>query len=249
MKNKEALKKVKIISELIKKIRQDNNLINQDLKNYAQLVNKLRVLLADSEVQKYTGEIEEIFVLVDINKGFTITGNYANPFMEALVEPVNKEAVELHKSSNKMLIVINEEHHENSREFQTLNPDNPLPHCIIDTVEVEYAENLKWILEDYPVFEKNNTMAGHAPGYLDILLIFPNLKRIKFAGGITPICYFEAVISTVKFLDQHDMYGIEVVAEEGLYDTYDAPWHNRDEWNEMTNKFMSQAGVKLEKKL
>jgi len=248
MNKKEVLKKIKIIGEVIKEIRQDNNLINQNLDRHAQLVAKLRLLIADEEVQNYTDNIEEILVLVDINKGFTITGSYQNPYMNALVKPTNEEAKLIQESDNKMLLVINESHHENSREFKTLNPDNPLPHCIEGTEEVEYADSLKWILEAYPVFEKNTTMAAHAPGYLDMFFIFPNLKRVRFAGGVTDICYFEAVLSTIKFFDQHDIH-CEVIAEENLYDTYDAPWHNRDEWNAMTNKFMVQAGAKLIKKM
>ena len=247
MKTKIMLEKVKVIGELIKQIRQNNNLINQDLDRHAQLVEELKRLVADEEVQSYTDGIEEILVLIDINKGFTIMGNYQNPYMNALVEPTNEEALKIHQLDNQMILVVNESHHEGSREFTTLNPDNPLPHCIEGTEEVKYAEDLQWILDEYPVFEKNTTMAAHAPGYLDMFYIFPNLKRVRFAGGVTDICYFEAVLSTIKFFDQNDIH-CEVVAEQELYDTYDAPWHSRDEWTEMTNKFMTQAGVKLIKR-
>ena len=248
MKNKEILKRVKEITELIKEIRKDDNLVNQDTVRHAYLVEKLKQLVNVEDVRNYMDSIEEIMVLVDINKGFTTTGIYQNPYGQAIVPAVNEEAIKFHAANNKMLIVINESHTEDSIEFETLNPDNPLPHCIEGTEEVEYAEQLKWIVDEYPVFEKNTTMAAHAPGYLDIFHLFPNLRRVKFAGLVTDICYFEATLSTIKYFDEHNMR-CEVIAEEAMHDTYDAPWHNRDEWKEMTNKFMAQAGIKLRKKV
>ena len=247
MNNHEALKKLKRVAELFVEIEKDNNLVTQDLKRHAQLVAEARNLLSQDDVIGLTSSVEEILILVDINKGFTSEGVYQNPYLEAIVEPVNEVAHEFHDAPNKLIIVLNEGHTEDSQEFKTLNPNNPLPHCIKGTSEAEYAPALAWLLAIYPVFEKNCTMAALAPGYLNFYHLFPNLRRVYGTGGITPMCYLEERMSTIKFFDQNNL-DVEVVALEGLYDTYQAPWHERDEWNAMSERFMTQAGIKLERK-
>ncbi|MDD3341564.1 MAG: isochorismatase family protein [Bacilli bacterium] len=240
---KEVLSKIKKIGELFKEIRSDNRLVTQDLEQYIEKVAKLRILLKDESVIKFTNAIDEILVIVDENVGFTTKGAFKNPYMEALIEPTNKMAQEFANAPNKFIIAINEKHHEGSQEFKTF-PE----HCKENTEEAEYAEALKWILSEYVVFEKNTTMAAFAPGFLDFLTIFPNLKNILFAGGVTDICYMEAVLSTKKFLDQNDL-DIEVTALKDLADTYDAPMHNREEWNRMSFRFMEQGGIKIKQKI
>ena len=251
MKKPETLKKIKRIAELFVEIREDNNLLYQDTDRHARLVAEARGLLAEEDVIELTSSIEEIFVLIDINEDFTrMKGSpYKNPYMEAIINPTNGVAKRFHEEDNKLMLVINDEHTEDSVEFETLNPGNPLVHCIKGTHGAEYVDELKWVTGLYPVFKKNTTMSAHAPGYLDIFNIFPNLKRVYFAGGVTDICYIEGILPTIKYFDQHNIPGIEVIAVEEIYDTYDAPWHAREEWNNMAERFITQAGAKLIKKL
>lgn len=246
MKNPEVLKKLKRISELFAEIRNDNNLAVQNLERHAALVAEARALLAQDDIVELTSSVEEILVLIDINKGFTTEGVYQNPYMTAIVEPTNVVAKEFDGAPNKIVMVVNEGHTKDSQEFKSLNPDNPLPHCIMGTSEVQYADALAWILDIYPVFSKNCTMAAFAPGYLDFFNLFPNLKKVIFAGGVTDICYIEGVIPTKKYFDQNNQ-AIDVISVAELTDTYDAPWHERNKWNEAANDFMGQAGIKLAK--
>lgn len=267
MKNNETLKKIKNIAELFKEIRQDNNLVNQDIEKYVEQVAKLQLLIKDEEIVKFVNAIEEIFILVDLNNGFTIEGLFKNPYMKALIEPANEVAKEFAEAPNKMNIVLNDGHHENSVEFKTFIGPNGEKHCIKGTSEAEYAEALKWILDEFPVFEKNTTMAAFAPGFLDFLESFPNLKRIIFAGGVTDICLMEAALPTKKFFDQNDKY-IEIVVPKDLVDTYEIVIehknpdgkpvlvngkplieviHPREEYNEAAFKLMNQAGIETPK--
>ena len=42
---------------------------------------------------------------------------------------------------------------------------------------------------------------------------------------------------------------IEIIVPQDSIETYDAPWHNRDEYNELAYKIMKQEGIKLVKTL
>jgi Amidases related to nicotinamidase len=235
------MNKIRKITDLLVQIRTDNNLVKQDLERYVRLVNELKELLKDQEVLETLNKIEEVLVIVDVNNGFTIEGVFQNPYMEALINPINQVAREFDEDPTKIVIALNEGHHENSAEFKTF-PE----HCKKGTTEALYAELLRWVVGRNPVFEKNTTMGCFAPGYLDFFDLLPNLKKVVFAGGVTDICLFEAALTTKKYFDQNDRL-IEVVVDRDLVDTYDAPWHNREEWNGMTEKFLNQAGIETVK--
>ena len=49
----------------------------------------------------------------------------------------------------------------------------------------------------------------------------------------------------INYFDEIDRE-VEVVVKEDAIETYDAPYHNRDEYNEMALKLMKQAGVRVE---
>lgn len=229
------------IIRLLAEIRGDNNLVKQSLALYHQRVIELRQLLMDKEVLYILNNIEELLVVVDENNGFTIEGAFKNPYMEAIVEPTNQVIKEYDGDPKRFVAFINEGHHEGSVEFQTY----PV-HCIKGTTEVLYAEPLRWAYEKYPVFEKNTTMGIFAPGYTDFLDLLPNLKRVLFAGGVTDICLMEAALATKKYFDQNDR-AIEVIVDRELVDTSDYPGHDRVEWNNMTFRFLQQAGIKVVK--
>ena len=63
-------------------------------------------------------------------------------------------------------------------------------------------------------------------------------------GCCSDICVMNFAIPLVNYLDEHDKK-VEVVTVSDLIETYDAPYHPRDEYNAMANKLMGQAGVKL----
>lgn len=235
------MEKILKIINLLALIRGDNNLIKQDLATYKERVIELRALLVNPEVLYILNGIEELLVIVDENNGFTIEGAFKNPYMEAIVEPTNQVAREFDGNPKRFIALINEGHHENSVEFQTYPQ-----HCVKGTTEVLYAEPLRWAYEKYPVFEKNTTMGIFAPGYTDFLDLLPNLKRVLFAGGVTDICLMEAALSTKKYFDQNDR-DIEIVVDRELVDTSEYPGHDRNEWNNMTFRFLNQAGVKVVK--
>jgi Amidases related to nicotinamidase len=238
MKNERVLRKIKEISELFISIRSDNDLLNQDINKYKSQIQLLRGLVNDEEVKNFINNVEEILVIIDMNQGFTIMGPFKNPHMEVLIEPINEVAKEFDADEKKLVVAINDVHHEGSVEFETFKGG----HCLRGDKQSMWPKVLRRLIGKYPVFEKNNTMLAFSPGALDFLGIFPNLKRVIGAGGITDVCYLEGLLSVKKYFDQNDR-SIEVVAPPNLRDTYDAPWHNREEYNELAHKLLIQGGI------
>ena len=74
------------------------------------------------------------------------------------------------------------------------------------------------------------------------------VKRVVITGCCTDICVMNLAIPLQNYFDQENRE-IEIVVPQDAVETYDAPWHNAKEWNEMAYKFMNQAGIKLVKTL
>jgi nicotinamidase-related amidase len=98
------------------------------------------------------------------------------------------------------------------------------------------------------VYEKNSTSAVFAPGFLDDIKKMKNLKRIVITGCCTDICDLNLALPLRNYFDQVDR-DVEIVVPMDAVETYDAPTHKADEWNNMAYKFLEQGGMKLVKTL
>lgn len=186
-------------------------------------------------------EIEKALVVVDMVNGFVKEGNMATPYMKALI-PIIEELLQEFEREEEGIIFIKESHDENCAEF------NKFPeHCKEGTWEAEIIEEYAPYVDNALVFRKNTTMSVFAPGFIETLRKMKNLKEVVFVGGCTDICSMEAALPTIKFFDSENR-DVKVIFPMNANDTYDAPNHNRDEWNEMAYKFMNQAGISVVKK-
>ena len=70
------------------------------------------------------------------------------------------------------------------------------------------------------------------------------LRRIIVTGCCTDICIMNLVIPLINYFDEQNR-DVEVVVQTDAVETYNAPNHNREEYNEMALKLMKQAGGKL----
>ena len=84
----------------------------------------------------------------------------------------------------------------------------------------------------------------HAPGFVDDLEKMVKLKEVVIVGCCTDICVLNAAIPLQTYLDQHDR-DVKIKVYKNCVETYDAPNHNRDEYNEMAFKLMAQAGIEI----
>ena len=183
--------------------------------------------------------MREILIIVDMNNGFTREGVFKNSYQEALIPLISAKAKEFYETKDKDVILVNESHEEESLEFSTFPA-----HCIKGSHEAEIVDELKWLEEKHYTLEKNATMAFFAPDMPEFLKRLDGAARIYISGGVTDICVLEMAIPLRKYFDQNNL-NVEVIVDSSLVDTYDAPWHNRDEYNEIAFKLMRQAGVKV----
>ena len=47
-----------------------------------------------------------------------------------------------------------------------------------------------------------------------------------------------------NYFDQKER-NVRIIVPKNAVETYDAPYHNKDEYNSMAFKFMAQAGIKV----
>ena len=71
-----------------------------------------------------------------------------------------------------------------------------------------------------------------------------NLEEVIIIGCCTDICILNLAIPLQNYFDQKDR-NITITVPKNAVETYDAPNHNRDEYNEIAFKLMVQAGINL----
>lgn len=182
--------------------------------------------------------MKKLLVIVDMNNGFTREGVFKNPYQEALIPGINKLALE-YENNNHEIVMINERHDVDSKEFNTFPP-----HCIKGTSEAEIVDELKWIEEIAPTYHKNSTNGMLIEEMIDYLHEHEDLDEVVITGGVTDICVLEMALTMKKYFDHFNLNTNVIVAED-LVDTYDAEWHDREKYNELAFVLMNQAGIEI----
>jgi nicotinamidase-related amidase len=186
--------------------------------------------------RKKLEELKRALIIIDMVNGFTREGNMANKYMTNIIAENVKLVKEFLKTGD-LVIATKEAHNQSSVEFK----DYP-EHCIEGTDEAQLVPELKVYEQYFEVFSKNSTCIAVAPKYIELIKKLINLEEVILIGGCTDICLMQAAIPTKCLFNQLDR-NVKVIVPKNAVDTYDAPWHNRDEWNEMAFRFMNQAGI------
>lgn len=184
-------------------------------------------------------EIKDLVVVVDMINGFVYEGNMKDEYIAHIIPGIKELIKKYIGRLDAEIFFIRDAHKENSTEFKKF----PL-HCIDGTSESEVVDELKVYEDKGRTYKKNSTSAMFAKGLLEDVKKMKNLERVYVVGCCSDICVTNFAIPLVNYLDEHDM-GVDVITVSNLIETYDAPYHPRDEYNEMANKLMKQAGVKL----
>jgi nicotinamidase-related amidase len=74
-----------------------------------------------------------------------------------------------------------------------------------------------------------------------------NLRNVVITGCCTDICDLNLAIPLKNYFNEYNRE-VDIYVPEKAVETYDAPNHNRDEYNEMAFKLMNQSGIKLVKR-
>ncbi len=183
-------------------------------------------------------EIEKLLINVDMVNGFVKKGAMADPYIKNVI-PEHIKLMEQIQEKKGAIAIIKDTHKENCREF------NRYPvHCVEGTEEAQLVEELAQFEKDAFVYCKNSTSTIYAPNFIEDINKMVNLKEVIMIGCCTDICILNLAIPLQNYFDQKDR-DIKITIPKNAVETYDAPYHKREEYNEMAFKLMAQAGINL----
>jgi len=193
---------------------------------------------------------EEVLIVVDMVNGFAREGMLASPLVDAIVPNV-VEYVEDAKKENRLVIFIKDTHDKDSVEFRRFGDQ---PHCLRGTNEAQLVDELVPYEEEAISFEKNSTsfMFGKNPnfkyGFIEMLDGLENLKKVQVCGCCTDICDTNGVLPMMNYFDENNRR-VDVELLEDAMATFNAPWHNSEQYENAAYLLMEQQGAKRVKKL
>jgi nicotinamidase-related amidase len=185
--------------------------------------------------------VENLLVVVDVINGFINEGNMKDEYISHIVPGVEMLVKEYSKKENNEVFYIRDSHKRDSIEFKKF----PL-HCLEGSRESEVVDELKPYEPLVRTYLKNSTSAIFAKGLLEDLMKMENLKKVTVVGCCSDICVINFALPLVNYLDENNLE-VEVEVKEDLIETYNAPSHDRDEFNALTMKLLKQAGIKVNK--
>lgn len=183
-------------------------------------------------------KIEKLIINVDMVNGFVTRGAMADSYIKHII-PEHIKLMEQIQKEGEAIAIIKDTHKANCREF------NRYPvHCVEGTEESQLIEELAPFEKDAFVYLKNSTSTIYAPNFLGDIDKMVNLKEVIIIGCCTDICVLNLAIPLQNYFDQKDK-DVKITVPKNAVETYDAPNHKREEYNEMAFKLMAQAGIQL----
>jgi len=162
----------------------------------------------------------------------------ADPKIQNIV-PESKRLVQEFIQNDDPVLFIKDCHEKNAAEF------NRFPvHCVKGTREAEMVDELKSFENEVIVFEKNSTSAMFAKNFVNTIDQMEKLEEVVIIGCCTDICVMNLAIPLRNYFDEVNR-DIKIVVPKNAVETYDAPYHAKDEYNVMAFKFMIQAGIEV----
>ncbi len=183
-------------------------------------------------------DIETLLINVDMVNGFAREGAMADSYIEHII-PEQIKLMEQTTKNNEGIAIIKDTHKENCSEFKRY----PV-HCVEETAESELVDELKKFEPDALVYKKNSTSTMYASGFIEDIEKMENLKEVIIVGCCTDICVLNLAIPLQNYFDEKNR-NIKITIPKNTVETYDAPYHNREEYNEIAFKLMTQAGINL----
>lgn len=183
-------------------------------------------------------ETERLLLVVDLVNGFVREGAMGNPYAE-LILPESERLVKKFVEEGYTVVYVKEWHDENAEEFKKFPR-----HCVAGTSEAEMVAELLKYQDKVLVFKKNSTSAMFAEGFIEMLSQMVNLKEIVIIGCCTDICVLNLAIPLQNYFDEKNQE-VTIIVPKNAVETYDAPNHPREEYNEIAFKLFAQAGIKV----
>ncbi len=184
---------------------------------------------------------KKLLIVVDMIKGFVVSGNMADKKIAHIV-PSIEEIIKEYIAKGHQVIYVTDCHKEGCEEFLKF----PV-HCLEGTDESQMIDEFQKYQEHVIVVKKNSTSAMFAPGFIEMILKMTELEEVVITGCCTDICVMNLAIPLINFFDEHDRH-VTVTVPMNAVETYDASYHPAAEYNEMAFKFMKQSGINLVEK-
>lgn len=192
-------------------------------------------------MKKELEELKQLLIIVDMVNGFVKEGAMADKKIAHII-PEQLRLIKMILEKNEGLAFIKDNHELGCREFERF----PI-HCVIGTEEAELVDELKPYEKEALVYPKNSTSAIFAPNFMEDIQRMKNLKEVIITGCCTDICDMNLAIPLQNYFDQNNQK-VDIIVPTNAVETYDAPYHNRDEYTKMAYKFLEQSGIQLVKK-
>ncbi len=187
--------------------------------------------------------VRRLYIFVDTTNAFAREGLLADPYvLHTVSELVRIAKIAITDEKGKLMFII-DFHTKESVEF-----DRYPEHSIEGTNEVKVISELTPYTKDALIFRKNSTSAMFVNNFIETILKMNNLEEVIIMGWDTDICVMNLAIPLQNLFDELNRR-VKIIVPKNAVETYDAPNHNRDEYNEMAFKFMNQAGIEVVKKL
>lgn len=184
-------------------------------------------------------ELKKLLIVVDMVNGFVKEGTMADPTINNITPEIVKIVEKFLVSEDTQVAFIKDAHELGCQEFKRY----PV-HCVKGTSESELIEELAKFESQALVYEKNSTSTMFAPNFVNDISTMKKLREIIVTGCCTDICVMNLVIPLINYFDQMDR-DVKIIVPKEMVETYDAPYHKRDEWNELAFNAMKQAGAEI----
>lgn len=183
--------------------------------------------------------MNRLLVIIDMVNGFVKEGTLADKQINNITPNIISLINEFVKNKDD-IISFQEGHSQNSREFE-----NFPKHCIFGTKEAELIEELMPYSENFKIIRKNSTSGFVTNEFLEYIKKNEDkLKEIVITGCCTDLCVMNFALPLKNYINEKDL-NIDVVIYKNAVETYDAPNHSREEYNQMALKIMAQNGIKI----
>ena len=181
---------------------------------------------------------EKVLYNIDMNNGFVNFGAMANPLYNKLVPEQIKMFEKMIRENGQINFVL-ENHNENATEFKTYPA-----HCIKGTPEAKLIDEFQ-VYKNIPgvrIFGKNSINGVFNKDLRKQIRELKALKEVIIEGVCADLCVMDFARGLARYLDEIDKEAKIFVVRNAI-DTFDAPNHNRDEWLNIAEKVMTQAGI------
>lgn len=184
--------------------------------------------------------VKKVLINVDMVNGFVNFGAMHDKYINHVISVQITKMEEYEQNTEYLNVIVKDTHKENCLEFERY----PV-HCLENTEESELVPELKkFENENSIIFRKNSTSTIYALGFLELIENLKSLEEVLIVGCCTDICILNLAIPLRNYFDQVERDVKVKVLKEGV-ETYDAPNHSREEYNEMAFKLMRQAGIEI----